>query len=124
MVMLRPARRRDGQTGRTQVSGLVKISEIRMDFQPSENLIEETVQAYIQQLNDGEQLPPVTVRFDGQNYFLQDGFHRVEALRRLGIETVQADISEGTLSEMEDDWGNYLRQLKTSLLQARPNESK
>lgn len=45
-----------------------------------------------------------TVRFDGQNHFLQDGFHRLEAALRLGIKLIDAEISSGTLQEMQAEW--------------------
>jgi hypothetical protein len=93
----------------------LRVSDIRLDFQPSENLVEETVQTYFNRLKWGKPLPPLTVRFDGQNHFLQDGFHRLEAARRLGIKMIDAEISRGTLQEMEAEWRHYLKQLKTSL---------
>lgn len=60
----------------------VRTSALRLDFQSRENLDEESVHRYAQTLRNGESLPAIYVRFDGTSYFLQDGFHRVEAARR------------------------------------------
>ena len=51
------------------------------------------------------------VRFDGTEYFLQDGFHRVEAARREGMEELEAEIKPGTLAEMESEFREYVRAL-------------
>ena len=37
----------------------LRVSDIRLDFQPSENLIKETVQTYVDRLRCGEPLPPI-----------------------------------------------------------------
>jgi hypothetical protein len=56
-----------------------------LDFQSSECLIEEVVWKNTERITAGETLEPITVRFDGESYFVQDGFHRVEAARRCGL---------------------------------------
>ena len=91
------------------------IATIRMDFQPLENLIEETVMEYVSQIEAGQSVPPVLVRFDGNDYFLQDGFHRVEAARRTGLKTVDAEVLPGTLAEMEAEFQECLERLKADL---------
>jgi hypothetical protein len=93
----------------------LRIESIRLDFQPAENLIEETVQKYIASLKRGEQLSPLRVRFDGHNYFLEDGFHRVEAAKRRGVKTLCADVAPGTLEDMEAEFSDYLKRLRAHL---------
>lgn len=93
----------------------LRIAKVRLDFQPAENLIDETVQKYIELLRRGDQLSPVRVRFDGANYFLEDGFHRLEAARLMGRKTVKAEIFPGTLSEMEAEFGDYLKCLRAEI---------
>jgi len=39
--------------------------------------------------------PPVVVYHDGTGYWLGDGFHRVEAARKLEHETIDAEVLEG-----------------------------
>ncbi len=93
----------------------LSLDQIRFDFQPSENLTEETVADYLSRIQAGETLEPVRVRFDGESYFLEDGFHRVEAMRRAGIATIDAEVLPGTLDEMEARFQEYLKELKASL---------
>jgi hypothetical protein len=52
-------------------------------------------------LKRGDKLPPVRVRFDGKSYWLEDGFHRLEAVRKIGLKTIAAKVIPGTLAEME-----------------------
>ena len=93
----------------------LRLSAIRLDFQPPGNLIEETVLMYVERLERGETLPPLRVRFDGSNYFLEDGFHRVEAARRCGLKTLRTEILPGTLAQMEANFKSYLSRLRDSL---------
>jgi uncharacterized ParB-like nuclease family protein len=94
---------------------MLSIDAIRLDFQPEECLIEETVQQYVAQLLEGKRIKPVRVRFDGQDYFLEDGFHSLEAKRRAGHATIEAQVRPGTLTEMEAEFREYLTHLKRSL---------
>jgi hypothetical protein len=91
------------------------VAAIRLDFQPRENLIEETVQKYVERLRRGGRLRPLRVRFDGEEYFLEDGFHRLEAARRVGIKTIEVESRPGTLAEMEAEFDKYLERLKAKL---------
>jgi hypothetical protein len=100
---------------RSKGSCSLHLDVIRLDFQPAENLIEETVQMYVESLKCGQTLPLLSVRFDGSNYFLEDGFHRLEAAKRCGVETLRAEIFDGTLAEMEGDFQDYLKQLRDNL---------
>jgi hypothetical protein len=93
----------------------LRISEIGLDFQPASHLIEETVEQYACRMRQGDPLPPVRVRFDGTNYYCEDGFHRLEAARRIGLEKIEAEILPGTLAEMENNFEKYLKALKRSL---------
>ena len=83
---------------------VLPIDTIRLDFQPSICLFEEKVQENVGRLRSGEKLPPLVVRFDGTNYWLQDGFHRIEAATRMGFEKVEAEIIAGTLADMEQEF--------------------
>jgi len=87
----------------------LSVDAISLDFQPSENLSEDIVSTYVDTLRRGDPLPPVRVRYDGTNYFLEDGFHRIEAMRRTGIKQTDAEIQPGTIAEMEAEFSRALR---------------
>jgi hypothetical protein len=48
-------------------------------------------------------------------YFLPDGFHGVEAARRLGWSEIDAEILLGTLQDMEAEFREMLNVLKANL---------
>jgi len=66
-------------------------------------------------LQRGEEVPPIRLRFDGTDYLLEDGFHRVEAAKRVGVEEIEAEVLPGTLVGMEANYQEYLKALKKSL---------
>ena len=90
-----------------------------MGFQPAENLICETVQTYIERLKRGDKLPPVRVRFDGKSYWLEGGFHRLEAARKVGRKMIAAKVIPGTRAEMELHFREYINTLKAKLREER-----
>jgi hypothetical protein len=59
----------------------------------------ETVNDYAEDMLAGATFPPVVVFFDGTDYWLGDGFHRVEAARKIERETIDAEIRQGTLRD-------------------------
>lgn len=87
----------------------LSIDAIRLDFQLPECLFEEVVREYFEQLHDGETLRSVRVRYDGNHYFLEDGFHRVEAARRFGLEIIEAEVLPGTLAAMEAEFDKAMK---------------
>lgn len=76
----------------------LSIAHIRTngDTQPRVQLNEEAVADYAEALREGATLPPVTVYFDGSDYWLADGFHRFHAHRAIDAATIAADVREGT----------------------------
>ena len=54
------------------------------------------VDDYAQAMKDGAAFPPIVVYFDGSEYWLSDGFHRVEAAERAGLTEISADVRRGT----------------------------
>jgi len=59
----------------------------------------DVVVDYVSALESGAVFPPIHVVYDGSVYYLADGFHRVEAYRRHGVEIVDANVVEGTLRD-------------------------
>jgi hypothetical protein len=93
----------------------LKIGRICLDFQPRENLIDERVAEYVEDMRRRAKIDPVIVYYDGKDYLLKDGFHRVEAALRLGRKTILAEVTPGTLSEMEAEWQRVLAAVRADL---------
>lgn len=51
---------------------------------------------YSEAMQEGASFPPVVVFHDGETYWLADGFHRVEAARMAGFDSIQAEIRHGS----------------------------
>ncbi len=74
----------------------LKIDDLNVrNLQTRAALDEDTVQDYADAMERGDRFPAVTVFSDGAEYYLADGFHRVEALRRIGKRAVVAELREG-----------------------------
>ena len=56
---------------------------------------EETVIDYAEEMVAGAEFPPVIVYHDGDAYWLADGYHRVDAARRIGRADIQAEVHDG-----------------------------
>ena len=80
---------------------MIELSKIRIDgcTQPRAELNQATVDEYAEAIKTGAQLPPVTLFFDGANYWLADGFHRYFGAKAAGRTTIHEDITPGTLRE-------------------------
>ena len=79
----------------------LNLLNIRIDggTQARDQLNQETVAEYAEKMRDGEAFPPVTVYFDGSDYWLVDGFHRYFATKSNGKTSIECDIENGTLKE-------------------------
>lgn len=94
---------------------MLRLDRICLVFQPPQNLIEPVVRDCVERMTRGEKLDPISVYYDGHRYLLKDGFHRVEAARRLKRRSIPAEVTKGTLAQMEADWRQYLAKLKRTL---------
>jgi ParB-like chromosome segregation protein Spo0J len=56
----------------------------------------EAVDEYAEVLRQGGQFPCVVVFFDGKDYWLADGFHRVAAAKKVGRTEVGCEVRPGT----------------------------
>ena len=77
------------------------IGKIRTDggTQPRATISKDVVGEYVADMLDGAEFPPVTVFYDGESYWLADGFHRLSAYRRTGAHEVSAEIRMGTVRD-------------------------
>lgn len=59
-------------------------------------LQDSTVDEYAEAMDDGAEFPPILVFYDGEKYWLADGFHRVAAAKKLEWGEITATIRSGT----------------------------
>ncbi len=76
----------------------LSIEAIRLDggTQPRAAIDKDVIQDYALSMMEGVKLPPVTVFYDGTDYWLADGFHRYHASRQMCQDTIEADVRQGT----------------------------
>lgn len=77
------------------------IAIIRTDgeTQSRVSLDVNTVHDYAEQMKAGAEFPAIAVRFDGSEYWLEDGFHRLKAAQLAGFGSIVAEVEPGTLEE-------------------------
>lgn len=74
------------------------LSEINLDeeVQPRKQTNQAVVQEYTGAMKLGAKFPPVTVFYDGAEYWLADGFHRVRAKESIGQPIICAEVWLGS----------------------------
>ncbi len=79
----------------------LSLDKLRLDggTQPRKELNPEVIQEYAEAYRNGVALPPVRAFWDGESYWLVDGFHRVKALRRNHLTPARVEVFAGTLNE-------------------------
>ena len=114
----RHRRRRGGGAAVPVVAGapgpaMIAVDQVRTDgdTQPRVSMDPETVEEYVARMRqdeatgrvldlEGQPFPPLVVYRDAdERLWLADGFHRLEAARRLGISRIQAELRAGSLQE-------------------------
>jgi len=76
----------------------LQIALIKRDggTQSRSKVYAETVQEYVEALLAGDKFPPIIVYYDGSEYWLADGFHRLDAYIACRQETIPVTIRQGT----------------------------
>ncbi|BAQ63114.1 biosynthesis of aminoglycoside antibiotics (plasmid) [Geminocystis sp. NIES-3708] len=59
----------------------------------------ETIEEYAELMESGVNFPPVILYFDGEKYYLADGFHRLEAAKKCNLLTINAEVRQGSKSD-------------------------
>jgi FtsZ-binding cell division protein ZapB len=79
----------------------LNLNVLRIDggTQSRQEINQETVGDYAEQIIAGAEFPPVTAFFDGVEYYLADGFHRYFATKKAGKASINAEIVNGTLRD-------------------------
>jgi len=80
---------------------LVDIKKIRLDggTQFRESISQVKVKEYKDLMLDDVIFKPVDVVFDGEFYYLVDGFHRYFSIKAMGHNSIEANVTEGTLQD-------------------------
>ncbi len=80
---------------------MLRLDQIRLDgdTQPRAGVDGEVAKEYAAAAESGAELPPVEVVFDGTDYWLCDGFHRIEGYRLAGMAIAVAVVRDGTLAD-------------------------
>jgi len=86
------------QTNASKKSDYLAIDEIRRDggTQPRAAINLHHVKLLEEQLEDGQQLEPVTIFYDGEFFWLADGYHRWHAHRNREEEVIACVIHQGS----------------------------
>lgn len=76
----------------------LKLSLIRCDSGTQTRCYtnEDSVAEYAERMLEGDKFPPVDVFFDGTEYHLGDGFHRVMGANRNEFKDILANVHKGT----------------------------
>jgi ParB-like nuclease domain len=83
-------------SSQTEIQIAIKSIRRDGDTQSRVDLDRTAVKEYASLMREGNKFPPVFLFFDGTDYWLADGFHRVEAALSIELEEIAAFISEGT----------------------------
>jgi len=83
----------------TSKSLSVDVINISGGTQSRLKIDEEYIDEIYENMKEGRLYPPVTVFFDGKEYWLADGFHRLHATRKNGKVSIECNITNGLLRE-------------------------
>lgn len=91
-----PPRKASSNSSESSIQS-IEIARIRMDggTQPRSQLYENVVNDYAEDMKQGVAFPPITLYYDGKEYWLADGFHRVKAHETIGTKEITAEVYLG-----------------------------
>lgn len=84
----------------------VLVSQIRIDGGTQQRpVVSGMVEHYKELRQDGIELPPIDVVYDGANYWVWDGFHRLESAKAAKKKAIRCAVTKGT--QQEAVWLSY-----------------
>jgi hypothetical protein len=85
----------------------LSIDVIRRDggTQPRTAIDDEIVREYADYITAGVKFPPLRVFWDGSTHWLADGFHRVAAYLKAGVNAVECEVYTGT--QQDAQWYSF-----------------
>lgn len=83
---------------------LIHLSLVRIDgnTQYRDLVNQHTVKEYADRMRDGAEFPPVKCTFDGEHYWLWDGFHRYLASKAAEFRDIRVEFTKGTIEDAQD----------------------
>lgn len=82
----------------TQTLRLEQVS-LHDKLQPRAVIDEDVIQSYSEDMSSGDVFKEIDVFFDGDNYWLADGYHRYHAYSRIGQSDVSCNVYIGDFNE-------------------------
>ena len=78
----------------------LSVGDIRTDGGTQNRKIDSSlVRQYAALMSEGTVFPPLTIWFDGTNYWLTDGFHRLAAAESCGLKQIDASVHLGSIED-------------------------
>jgi hypothetical protein len=77
------------------IADIMAESDLQMRIQISETIVKDYAERLLESENNAAAFPPIIVFFDGETYWLADGFHRLEANKAVGNVSIAADVRDG-----------------------------
>jgi hypothetical protein len=90
-----------GGKGELSIKLFIKPSKMGMGGAVIEVETAHECKAKKPELEVGLKFPPVTVFYDGADYWLADGFHRVTAALQADLKEIAADVHQGTREDAQ-----------------------
>ena len=71
-----------------------RAREFDRSFRPTSGRVRKRWERIAKAMRSGEAMPPITVYRIGDMHFVEDGHHRVSVARQLGLDTIDAYVTE------------------------------
>jgi len=83
---------------------MVNTKDIRIDggTQFREEINQNLVKEYKQDMQNGDVFPPIMCAFDGSTYWLAKGFHRYFAMESMGLKQIEIVYKPGSQEDAQD----------------------
>jgi hypothetical protein len=81
----------------------VNINAIRIDGGTQCRIVinQPTIYAYLERMKEGDVFPLMDAVFDGEAYWLVDGFHRYHVYKLAGVKEIEINSKPGTLQDAQ-----------------------
>lgn len=76
------------------VGSVDKVTDFDRGFRPTTSRTRQRWERLAQAMRRGETIPPIEVYKVGDLYFVRDGHHRVSVAKALGLDLIEADVTE------------------------------